>query len=165
MKASQLLAIGTYQQKRIGLIFAAIFTFLQIVNYFLNALEESDLRLLQSFVLSSLAAGILSKEKFDDERYQVIRYFSLRTTFYVLLFVVVIHHVGNLNIAFINTVNVCLALYFIVFYLADRYNPKFMFEDKAYTARAGNVIVICMFALFGVVWGIMLVHEMIKSLL
>lgn len=130
MKLSKLSSLNAHYVKRTGLIFASLFIVLEIIAKICGVIEEIDLRLINIYILGSLFFVAFSKEKVDDERSKIIRYFSLKFTFGFLIDVIAIIYYFKFNIELIYIAISSLIVYLIVFYLANYYNPEFIFKEE-----------------------------------
>jgi len=127
MKLSNLSSLNAHYIKRIGLIFASLFIALAIIAKLTGVIEEIDLRLLNLYILVSLGFVAFSKEKVDDERSQIIRYFSLKLTFKLLIAAIATVYCFKLNIESIYIAISSVIAYLIIYSLASYFNPDFIF--------------------------------------
>ena len=86
--------------------------------------------MLDAMISLSLLLIVFSKEKIDDERTKQIRFFTIKTTFSMLIGLIVITNMYNyqLDLTYIPTAS--LLFYLIVFYLSNYFNPSFIFVER-----------------------------------
>ena len=137
MKLSDLSSLNAHYVKRIGLIFASLFIALEIVAKLTGVIEGIDLRLYNLYILVSLLSAVFSKEKVDDERSKIIRYFSLKSTFKLLIFSIAINYCYELKLESIYIAISSLIVYLIIYYLASYFNPEFIFKEEILKYRYG----------------------------
>ena len=119
--------------KKIGLIFTAIFIILDIIGK-VSGMDDSTIFIGPVYILIlSLMIAIFSKEKIEDERIQVIRYFALKQTFSIVI-VTVLFSIPLTKIFHSNFSYYCIIVpmlcYFPIFELANYYNPNFIFKEQ-----------------------------------
>lgn len=118
--------------KKIGLIFAAIFIFIDLIARFSN-MEDKSLLSPAYFIIYSLIIAMFSKEKIEDERIKIIRYFSLKQTFSIVILTVLLTILVNKTLHYSNfsyySIIIPMLCYFPIFELVNIYNPAFIFKE------------------------------------
>jgi hypothetical protein len=161
MKLSNLSALNQHYVKRIGIIFASIFIIMEIVAKLTGTIEQIDLRLVNLYIMLALFMAAFSKDKVDDERSKIIRYFTLKVTFRYLLAAIATNYILELNIESIYIAISFLIIYLIIFQVANYYNPEFIFkEETKQNKRFVKLIVIIMIFI-----GIAFLFNIIKTII
>lgn len=161
MKSSDFSPLNKYYVKRIGLILAGFLITLSIVAKLTGILEEIELRLINVYILLSLLLAAFSKEKVDDERSQKIRYFSLKFTFNLLIIFIAFNYLFKFNFESIYLAISSLIIYLVIFYLANYFNPKFIFKEDTNPNR----IRIIMFVGGAILIGFASLYNIIRTLI
>jgi hypothetical protein len=161
MKTSNLSSLNQPYVKRIGLLFAGIFIVMEIFAKLTGAIEKIDLTLVNLYILVALSMAAFSKEKTDDERHQIIRYFSFKLTVRIIIAGLAIIYVMKYNVETIYIAIASLLTYLLIFHLADYFNPNFIFKEE--TKKNPNIIK--MFVGIMIIIGISFLYSIIKSLL
>jgi len=144
MKLSYLSALNQPYAKKTGILFAGIFILLEIVAKLTGTLEAIDLPTINVFILATLFMAVFSKEKTDDERTRIIRYFSLKTSFQLLILGISINYLGmiiNYWNSIVEPIYIAIAsliLYLLIFHLANYFNPGFIFKEET-TEKKGSI--------------------------
>jgi hypothetical protein len=161
MKTSNLSSLNEHYVKRIGVLFATIFIFMELIAKLTGAIEKIDIMLVNLYIIVALFMAAFSKEKTDDERYQIVRYFSLKLTFRILIVGLAIAYVLKYNVETIYVAISSLIIYLLVFQLADYFNPNFIFKEE--TNKNPNFIKMIVGIM--IIIGISFLFSIIKSLL
>ena len=139
MKLSNLSALNQPYAKKIGILLASIFIILEIVAKITGTLEAGDqasITIINVFILLALSMAVYSKEKTDDERTQIIRYFSLKTSFQLLIGAILINHWNDSIVEPIYIAIASLIIYLLIFHLSNYFNPGFIFKEKTKKNKA-----------------------------
>lgn len=150
MKLSNLSSLNKHYVKRIGLFFASFFIVLEIVAVLTGTIADIDLRLVNLYILVSLSLAAFSKEKVDDERSQKIRYFSLKFTFNLLILGLALIYLLKLNFETIYIAISSLIIYLVVFYLANYFNPEFIFKEETKQNKKGIKVLVGIMIFIGI---------------
>lgn len=117
--------------KKAGLIFAAIFILLDLIGRF-SEMEDKSFITPVYFIIYSLMIAMFSREKIEDERVQIIRYFALKQTFSIVI-VTVLLAIPVTRIFHSSFSYYCIIIpmlcYFPIFELVNTYNPAFIFKE------------------------------------
>jgi intein/homing endonuclease len=161
MKLSNLSSLNAHYVKRIGLIFASLFISLEIIAKLTGVIEEIDLRLINLYIIASLGFVAFSKEKVDDERSQIIRYFSLKFTFKLLIAGIATIYCFKINIEPIYIAISSLIAYLVTYYLASYYNPEFIFKEETKNNVKGIKFIVGIMTFIGFAF----LYNIIKTLI
>lgn len=134
--------------KSIGLIFAAIFIIAEAVGRFSGMDDKTSINLTVYFIIYSLHLAIFSKEKIEDERVQIIRYFALKQTFSILILVILMTNISHSNFSYYSIIASMLC-YFPIFELANYFNPDWIFKER--TAKKGSESFVSMALIIGLI--------------
>ena len=115
--------------KSIGLIFAAIFIVIEIVGKITRMPDTTSTGMNIYLIIVSLFLAMFSKEKIEDERILIIRYFALKQTFTIVIVVISITSARHFNFSYYSIIASMLC-YFPIFQLANSYNPDFIFKER-----------------------------------
>lgn len=163
MKLSKLSALNQPYAKKIGILFASIFIILEIIAKItgtLEAIDQSLIIIINVFILLSLNMAVFSKEKTDDERTRIIRYFSLKTSFQILIVTMVVNY-WNSIIEAIYLAIASLILYLLIFHLANYYNPSFIFKEETKKNKADINLTAVLMSFFVIA----MLYNIIKTIL
>lgn len=163
MKLSNLSALNEPYAKKVGILFAGIFILLEIVAKLTGTLEATSpflIKFSNLFILLALSKAVFSKEKTDDERTRIIRYFSLKTSLQLLIGALAINYLGEYIAESIYIVIASLILYLLIFHLSNYYNPSFIFKEKTKKYNTDTLDVIIM-----VVFIIVMLYNIIKTII
>ena len=161
MKTSNLSSLNQHYVKRIGVLFASVFIIMELIAKLTGAIEKIDISLVNLYILVALSLAAFSKEKTDDERDQIIRYFSLKLSLRILIAGLAIVYVLKYNVETIYIGISSLIIYLLIFHLADYFNPSFIFKEET----KNNPNFIKMIVGIMVIIGIAFLFSIIKSLL
>ena len=142
-----LTSLFDYKVKRHSLILAIIFLVLDKVIYanFLGSSTYFNHIFFNYIIVVGLLTAINCKDKVDDERSMMLRYGILKNTIgiFVVFFGIIALFSGNSFVADKNLIPQSLSmltiLYFIegiltlhiiLYYLANKYNPSWLFKEK-----------------------------------
>ena len=134
--------------KRIGLIFAALFIVIEGVNRYYGVDNSNSINLTIYFIIYSLFLAIFSKEAIEDERIQIIRYFSLKQTFSIVILAILMTNISHSNFSYYSIIGSMLC-YFPIFELTNYFNPDFIFKER--TAKKGSETFVTMALTIGLV--------------
>lgn len=152
--------LEAHYMRRFGLVLVFLLVAVELLAYLADVHEAVNLRYLRAFTLGALGMIAFSKEKIDDERVQAIRYFSLKLTFCFLLIISVVTYISVISIDLLNALILSLIVYLIIFHLANRFNPEFVFKEEVNNSKTFNMVGIGIFvffvisSLYNVVWAI-----------
>jgi len=163
MKISNLSALDQHYVKRIGIIFASIFILLEIIAKLTGTIEKIDMHFFNLYILLSLTMIAFSKEKTDDERTQIIRYFSLKMSFRLLIAGLATINFLKFKIESIYIAISSLILYLIIFYLTNYFNPDFVFKEETKNNKGGVKFIVAIMIFIGLGLLINIVGIMISS--
>ncbi len=149
MKLSNLSALHQHYVKRVGLIFAGAFITMEIIAKLAGKLQLMDTKLINLYTLIALSMAVFSKEKTDDERSQLIRYFTMKKSFQFLILELVIIQVFELQFELILVAISALAFYLITFYITNYFNPDFLFKEETKTNKLGFRLMIGIMVFIG----------------
>ena len=129
MSFSNAASLYSFKHKKTGVIFTIAFVLIKVYLYYTGELSDNYSRILNVLLTASLYIVAFSKEEIDDERTKQLRYFTLKLTFYQLLFFLVIYGFDSVprSISFLSVL--ILLFYIIVFYILDYLNPSYVFGD------------------------------------
>lgn len=163
MKISNLSALNQHYVKRIGLIFASIFIIMEIVAKLTGTIEEIDTHLINLYILVALSLTVFSKEKTDDERTQIIRYFSVKTSFRLLIAGLAIIYILKFKIELIYIAISSLILYLIIFYLTNYFNPGFVFKEETKNNKESIKFIVAIMIFIGIAFLFNIIKTIITS--
>lgn len=161
MKLSNLSALNAYSAKRLGILFASIFIVIEIVAKITGTLETIDIHLMNLYIVGALSLAVFSKEKIDDERTQIIRYFAVKTSFKLLILGLAALYVLKINIELIYIAISSLILYLIIFYLSNYFNPGFIFKEETKSNKNNIKGIIGIMIFIGVIY----LYSIIKTII
>ncbi len=156
-------SLDQHSVKRIGLIFAIIFIVLEIVANITGTIEEIDVHLVNLYILLALSMMVFSKEKTDDERTQIIRYFTMKTSFRLLIYGLATIYLFEFNIEIIYIAILSLIMYLIIFYLTDYFNPSFIFKEKTKDKKWDIKIIVGIMIFMGIAFSFDILATIITS--
>ena len=130
MSISNVGSLMNYRNKIIGVYFSLVLLSLKVTTLFLNDFSIEANRYLNALTAFALFFIAFSKEKYDDERTQQIRYFTLKVTFTLSLamLIAIAPEQSHNDLSFLPVF--ILLFYIAVFYITNYFNPKFIFEDR-----------------------------------
>lgn len=132
--------------KKAGLIFAMLFIFIDIIER-ISGMDDIVIIGPIYFTILSLVIAIFSKEKLEDERIQVIRYFALKQTFSIVILSVLLTiaftRIAHSSFTYYSII-VPMLCYFPIFELANYYNPDFIFKERTSEKGSEAVIVVAL---------------------
>lgn len=126
-KSPKHITLRTYTDKKAFLILGSLFLVtLLLCRHF--ELPRSYIMWGKGITVCLFISAIFTREKTDDERSQQLRYFALKSSF-VMMALWSIMHDGPNESAF-SPIMGSIVLYFIAFYLADYFNPDYLFKES-----------------------------------
>lgn len=132
MKSLNWNGLFTNKFKKIGLIFAAIYIGIDIINKIYGVEDKAIIIDPIYYIIMSLNIAMFSKEKVEDERTQIIRHFALKLTFTILiltlLFAIPLTKIFHSNFSYYCII-IPILCYFPIFELANYYNPAYIFKE------------------------------------
>lgn len=150
MKLSNLSTLNENYVKRIGFLFASIFIIMEIVVKLTGIQEEIKLDLINLYILVALSLAVFSKEKTDDERTQIIRYFTIKMSFRLLVAGLAVIYMFKFNVDIIYIAISSLIFYLLIFYLSSYFNPRFIFKEEAKTNKRSLKLIIGIMIFIGI---------------
>jgi hypothetical protein len=161
MKLSNLSALNQHYVKRLGVIFASIFIILGIVAKLTGTWEEIDVRLVNLYILVALSLTVFSKEKTDDERTQIVRYFAIKMSFRLLIAGLAAIYLLNFKIDLIYIAISSLIIYLLIFYLSSYFNPSFIFKEETKTNKGSIKFIVGIMVFIGIAF----LYNIIKAII
>lgn len=127
LKGPKHITLGTYTDKKASLILGSLFfVTLLLCRHF--ELSRGYIILGKLITVLLFIAAIFTREKIDDERSQQLRYFALKLSFVTMALWSIMYD-GSNESAF-KPIMAAIAVYFIAFYLANHFNPDYLFKES-----------------------------------
>lgn len=93
---------------------------------------------------------MFSKEKTDDERTQVIRYFAVKTSFRLLILGLASIYLLKFKIDLIYIAISSLIIYLLIFYFSSYFNPDFIFKEETKTNKGTIKLIVGIMIFIGI---------------
>lgn len=161
MKLSNLSALNQHYVKRLGVLLASLFIIIEIVAKLTGTLEEIDVRLINLYILVALSLTVFSKEKIDDERTKIIRYFAIKMSYRLLIAGLATIYMLSYGIDLIYIAISSLIIYLLIFYLANYLNPSFIFKEETKTNKGSIKLIVGVMIFIGIAF----LYDIIKAII
>lgn len=161
MKLSNLSALNQHYVKRLGVFFASLFIIIELVAKLTGTLDEINIRLINLYILVALSLTVFSKEKTDDERTKIIRYFTIKISFRLLIAGLAAIYIFNYRVDFIYIAISSLIIYLLIFYSVDYFNPSFIFKEETKTNNRAIKLVMGIMIFIGIAF----LYNIIKAII
>lgn len=126
-KGPKHISLGTYTDKKAFLILGSLFFVTLLLSRHFE-LPQPYIIFGKLFTVGLFIGAIFTREKIDDERSQQLRYFALKLSFVGMALWSIMHDGPNESVFY--PIMAAIAVYFIAFYLANYFNPEYLFKES-----------------------------------